>query len=109
MATTTVPAPTTDPAGRDPATVANPAGYRRDCRIWIYRGDAWRPGLVLASSARAATVRYRHTAGRATSVDTAIPVDLALRDEFDPGLDRPSARTGAGAPGLTAPPPGDQP
>jgi hypothetical protein len=95
MTAAVVPAPTTDPAGRDPATIASPATYARNAPVWIYRAGSWRPGLVLDSSARAALVKYRHTEGPATSVDTAFAQDLAVREEDDP-VDRAIDPTGRG-------------
>lgn len=82
-----MPAPATDPADRDPATIASPATYARNAPVWIYRGGTWRPGLVLGSSERAALVEYRYTGSRATGADTAIARDLQARDEYDPHLD----------------------
>lgn len=89
MTTATVPAPTTDPAGRDPATIASAAEYSPSSPIWIYRNGRWCPGLVLTSSERAALVRYWPTPGGATGVDTAIPRDLASRTDLNPGTDAP--------------------
>lgn len=83
MATATMPAPATSPADRDPATVASPAAYAHNAPVWIYRGGAWRPGLVLASSDRAALVEYWYTGNLARGTDTAIARDLAARDEHD--------------------------
>jgi hypothetical protein len=87
MATATMPAPATNPADRDPATVASPATYVRRAAVWIFRGGAWRPGIVLASSEGAALVEYRYAGNLATGTDTAIARDLAARDEYDPHLD----------------------
>jgi hypothetical protein len=94
MATATVPAPTADPADRDAATIASPAAYTRNDPVWIWRGGAWRPGLVLASSERAVLVQYRHTGNLATGTDTAIACDVAAREEYDPYLDRTPRRSG---------------
>jgi hypothetical protein len=87
MATATMPAPPTNPADRDPATITSPATYVRSGPVWIYRDGAWRPGLVLASSDRAALVQYWHTGNLATGTDTAIARDLAARYEYHPYLD----------------------
>jgi hypothetical protein len=91
MATATVPAPAAIPAARDPASIASPASYARNAPVWIFRAGAWRPGLVIASSDRAALVRYRHTHTRAVSTDTAFAADLAARDEYDAHIDPPPA------------------
>ena len=96
MATATVPAPATDPADRDPATIASTATYANGAPVWIYRGGAWRPGVVLGSSERAALVEYRYTGNLATATDTAIAPDLAARHEHDLHLD------------LAPPPPTDE-
>ena len=79
----TMPAPATDPAGRDPATIASPIQYGPGTPVWIYRAGSWRPGRVECSSALAATVRYRPSQIPGTLVDTAIAPDLAARNEFD--------------------------
>ena len=87
MATAIVPAHATNPADREPSTIASAATYARNAPVWIYRGGAWRPGLVLGSSERAALVEYRYAGNLATGTDTAIARDLAARDEHDPHLD----------------------
>ncbi len=83
MAIATMPAPTTSPSDRDPATIASPAAYARNAPVWIYRGGAWRPGFVRASSDRAALVEYWYTGNLASGTDTAIACDLAARHEHD--------------------------
>ena len=81
--TATMPTPAASPADRDPATIASPASYAYRAPVWIYRGGAWRPGLVLASSDRAALVEYWYTGNLARGADTAIAHDLVARDEHD--------------------------
>jgi hypothetical protein len=95
MATATMPAPATSPADRDTTDIASPATYARNSPVWIYRGGAWRPGLVVASSERAALVEYRYTGNLARGTDTAIARDLAARHEYDPDLD-PAPPTSSG-------------
>ena len=87
MATASVPAPTTEPAGRDPATIQSPVAYARGDAVWIYRAGAWRPGVVRDSTVRAALVEYRYAGSVARGTDSAIAADLAARDELDPYLD----------------------
>lgn len=97
MATATMPpAPATDPADRDPTTIASPATYARNAAVWIFRGGAWRPGVVVASSEGAALVEYRYTGNLARGTDTAIARDLAARHEYDPHLDPAPSRPAEG-------------
>jgi len=81
-------APLLDPNLRtEPATV--PAeGYQPGTWVWVHTSGSWRPGVVLHSSAHAATVRYRPAQGRGTSVDTVVCQSLAARKDEDPYLDR---------------------
>ena len=106
MATATMPAPATNPADRDPTTIASTATYARNASVWIYRSGAWRPGIVLCSSDRAALIEYRYAGNLATGTDTAIAPDLAARDEHDPHLDLappPPAERDDGLPRRTPP------
>lgn len=87
-----MPAPDTDPDGRDPDTIEGLSGYRPATRVWVYRGGSWRPGIVVQISTRAAMVQYRQSEGVGTSVDTVTAIHLAHREEPDGFLDRPSSR-----------------
>ena len=49
--------------------------------------DGFRPGVVLGSSDKAASVRYRPTEGRGTAVDTVLPHKIVPRDDDDPDVD----------------------
>jgi hypothetical protein len=80
-------APTVDPDERDPAGVVGTDRYRPADRVWVYRGGAWRSGIVEVASARAATVTYRPTSSRGTAVDTMVARYLLPRSEPDPLLD----------------------
>lgn len=80
--------PQIDPNRRDPADIAPTDSYRPADPVWVYRGGGWRAGVIEASSARAAMVRYRPTGSRGTGVDTLTAPDLQKRAEFDPLLDR---------------------
>jgi hypothetical protein len=82
-----ISAPTVDPDERDPAGVAGTERYRPADRVWVYRGGAWRAGIVEVASARAATVTYRPTGSGGTAVDTLVARDLLPRAERDPLLD----------------------
>lgn len=75
------------PDRRDPAQIAAPESYRPADPVWVYRGGAWRAGVVEAASGRAVTVRYRPTAGHGTGVDTLTAAYLQARADFDPLLD----------------------
>jgi hypothetical protein len=61
--------------------------YQPGQRIWVYRAEAWRPGVVLHCTTRAITIRYRPNAGSGTGVDTVTGRLLAVREEDDPCLD----------------------
>ena len=80
--------PTTDPAARPNADVTRPDQYPRGARVWVYCAGSWRPGVVLGSSDKAASVRYRPTEGRGTAVDTVLAHKLVSRDDDDPYVDR---------------------
>ncbi len=70
-------------------TVTTPPGkFCPGDRVWVRRGTSRRPGVILHSSAEAATVRYRPAEARGTGVDTVIARDLTARDDDDPLLDR---------------------
>jgi hypothetical protein len=83
-------APTIEPTRRRPAEVPAPEDLSAGQRIWVYRNAAWRPGVVMNSSDRAVTVRYRPTEARGTGVDTVTRDLLALRDIEDPYVDMPA-------------------
>ena len=87
-----MPAPTSDPDQRDPATIASADSYRRADPIWVYRAGAWRPGIVETVSTRAATVTYRIGTSRGTGVDTVTAAYLAVRTDADPLLNSAAAR-----------------
>jgi hypothetical protein len=82
-----VPVPTFDPDRRTRAGLPRPDCFNPGERVWVYRAGAWRPGVVLHSSAQAVTVRYRPADGRGTGVDTVTAHSLASRDDEDPFLD----------------------
>jgi hypothetical protein len=92
-----MPAPTFDPAQRDPAAVVPTDAYHPADRVWIYRSGTWRPGVVEYASARAATVTYRPGPGRGTGVDTLTAPYVQPRADTDPHLD------GGPAGGIPAP------
>jgi hypothetical protein len=79
--------PTVDPDERDPAGVPGTDRYRPADRVWVFRGGAWRAGIVEVASARAATVTYRPTGAGGTAVDTIVARYLLPRTEPDPLLD----------------------
>ena len=91
-----MPAPTIDPEDRDPAEVAPTDTYHPADPVWIYRGGAWRAGVIETASARAATVTYRPSGERGTGVDTVTALYVLARSEVDPLLDKPERGTGAG-------------
>lgn len=80
-------APTVSPDHRDPNDVAPTDSYQPDDPVWVYRGGAWRAGIVEAVSARAATVTYRPNGARGTGVDTLTAECVVARDDADPLLD----------------------
>ena len=83
-----MPAPIIDPDRRDPGEVAPTDSYQPADPVWVYRGGAWRAGIIEAVSSRAATVTYRHGDSRATSVDTLTAECMITRVDADPLLDR---------------------
>ena len=87
-----MPAPVIDPDKRDPGDVAPTDSYQPADPVWVYRGGAWRAGIVEVASTRAATVTYRpgHTWG--TGVDTLTAPYVLARTESDPLLDSPILR-----------------
>ena len=56
---------------------------RPGLRVWVLRAGAWRPGIVLSASPKAATVRYRPADGPGTGVDTVTFGSLSVRLEHD--------------------------
>jgi hypothetical protein len=83
-----VSAPNLDPNHHTLAGTPPPGGYRAGKRVWVHRSGSWRPGIVLHSSHKAVTVRYRPAEGRGTGVDTVTVHSLAIRDDDDPFLDQ---------------------
>jgi diguanylate cyclase (GGDEF)-like protein len=84
-------APTCDPVRRSPADVAPASSYRRHDPVWVYRGGAWRPGIVEGASVNAVMATYRYTDGAGTIVDTMSAQYVVGRDAADPQLDRRAA------------------
>jgi hypothetical protein len=84
-------APTIDPQHLALSAGAPPDGYRPGERVWVHRAGSWRPGIVLSSSPKAVTVRYRPAESRGTGVDTVTGASIASRDEDDGFLDRLAA------------------
>jgi hypothetical protein len=80
--------PTVDPAMRPNGDVTRPDHYPRGTKVWVFCAGSWRPGIVLGSSDKAASVRYRPTEGRGTAVDTVLAHKLVSRDDDDPYVDR---------------------
>jgi hypothetical protein len=80
-------APAVDPAARPADDIVRPDQYPRGARVWVFSAGSWRPGVVLSSSTKAASVRYRPTDSRGTAVDTVLPDKLAPRHEVDPYVD----------------------
>ena len=84
-------APKNNPSPRGPASAPDGIPLASGTRIWVDRGPARRPGVVLTSSRRAAMIRYRPTEGSGTAVDTVATALLALRDEPDSYVDSDGA------------------
>jgi hypothetical protein len=80
--------PTVDPTMRPNDDVTRPDHYARGAKVWVFCAGSWRPGIVLGSSDKAASVRYRPTEGRGTAVDTVLAHKLVSRDDDDPYVDR---------------------
>ncbi len=80
--------PTCEPAQRDPADVAPADTYRPHDPVWVYRQQAWRPGVVESASSRAVTATYRYAGGAGTVVDTMAAEYVVARAAADPQLDR---------------------
>jgi hypothetical protein len=72
--------------------VAPADSYLPGQRVWVYRGS-WRPGVVIAASAQAVSVRYRPDVGRGTGVDTVLAADVVTREDADPMTDSPTTRS----------------
>jgi hypothetical protein len=87
-----VSAPTVDPERRSAAQIAPMNSYRPRDRVWVYRNNGWRSGVIEAVSERAAMVTYRPTQERGTGVDTVTARYVIARAEEDPLLDRPPLR-----------------
>jgi hypothetical protein len=81
-------APVIHPAQRNLVDIAPTDSYHPADPVWVYRGGAWRAGVVEVASARAATVTYRTGESRGTAVDTLTAESLFARQELDPALDR---------------------
>jgi diguanylate cyclase (GGDEF)-like protein len=84
-------APTCDPIRRSATDVAPASSYRPHDLVWVYRGGAWRPGIVEGASANAVMATYRYTDGPGTIVDTMSAQYVVGRDAADPQLDRRAA------------------
>ena len=84
-------APTCDPMRRHPTDVAPAGTYRPLDPVWVYRGGAWRPGVVEGASANAVMATYRYTDGPGTIVDTMSAQYVVCREAADPQLDRRAA------------------
>jgi hypothetical protein len=82
-----MPVPTVDPADLEPADIAPADSYQPGDRVWVYRSGCWRAGVIVAASARAATVTYRPANLRGTAVDTLTAEHLIARVDLDPLLD----------------------
>lgn len=94
-----MPAPSVEPGHRAATDIAPTDSYLPTDPVWIFRGGAWRPGVIETASSRAATVTYRPNTTRATGVDTLTAQYIAPRDEIDPVLDSATAlfsRAGVG-------------
>jgi hypothetical protein len=83
-----VSAPTLDPSHHTLSVAPPPDEFHPGERVWVHRSGSWRPGVVLHSSPKAVTVRYRPAEGRGTGVDTVTGPCIAMRDDDDPFLDR---------------------
>lgn len=84
-----MPAPTIHPEHRDPDQIDPTDTYQRNDRVWVFRNNMWRSGVIEVASPRAATVTYRPTGDRGTAVDTVTAPYVIRRCEEDPLLDRP--------------------
>ncbi len=80
--------PDITPQARHPAGVVATENYLPDDPVWVYHEGAWRPGIIVTSSARAATISFRLVDGAATAVDTVPAPYVLARFEPDPLLDR---------------------
>lgn len=80
-------APTADPETRSGDDIASTDRYPRGARVWVHCAGSWRPGIVLGSSEKAASVRYRPTEARGTAVDTVLAHKIVPRHEADPYVD----------------------
>ena len=89
------PAPTCEPARRDPTEVAPADTYRRGDPVWVHRHGDWRPGVVEAASARAVLATYRCAQGQGTVVDTMAAAYVLPRAGVDAQLDVVTARARA--------------
>lgn len=82
-------APSVTPAALPSNDATRPDQYPRGARVWVFCAGSWRPGVVLGSSEKAASVRYRPTEGRGTAVDTVLAHKIVPRDDEDPYVDKP--------------------
>lgn len=80
-------APSVSPAQRRDTEIPSADQYTPGEWVWVFRSDAWHPGIVLNSSVQAAVVRYRPTESCATAVDTVMAHNLVHRDDADPDPD----------------------
>ena len=81
-------APAINPAERKMIDIAPTDSYHPADRVWVFRGGAWRAGVIERASTRAATVIYRPGDSWGTAVDTLTAESLFVRDDADPVLDR---------------------
>ena len=88
-------APTVDPEMRNTAQIAPTNTYRPRDRVWVFRNNGWRSGVIESATERAAMVTYRPTQERGTGVDTVTARYVIARAEEDPLLDRPPLRRSA--------------
>jgi hypothetical protein len=77
---------------RSAAQIAPTNTYRPRDRVWVFRNNAWRSGVIVSASERAAMVTYRPTQERGTGVDTVTAMYVIARSDEDPLLDHPLPR-----------------
>jgi hypothetical protein len=90
-------APSVSPAQRRDAEIPGTDQYATGQWVWVFRSEAWHPGIVISSSAQAAVVRYRPTPSCWTAVDTVMAHNLVHREDADPDVDQTAVeQTGPG-------------
>ncbi len=60
----------TPDAPRVPALPTADEWHPPDTPVWVWRDNAWRPGVVIAAAGPAVTIRYRMGEAAGTGVDT---------------------------------------